>query len=122
MAGKVPNPKIRSVEALNRERDELLREIEHLRIALSSEVDATEEEADPELVEREKTLALLQTLERKLEEVEDALRAAEQGTYGICEVCGQPIDPARLAIMPEATMCVSCKMERERRSRRLGAI
>ncbi|HET6223066.1 MAG TPA: TraR/DksA C4-type zinc finger protein, partial [Dongiaceae bacterium] len=38
-----------------------------------------------------------------------ALEQADAGTYGICERCGQPIDPERLKIMPEATMCVSCK-------------
>lgn len=110
--------KTREIQTLTQQRDEILREINHLRAALSAEVDPTEDEADPEIVEREKTLALLQTLERKVEEIEDALRAAEQGTYGICEVCGQPIDPARLAIIPEATMCVTCKTANERRSSR----
>ncbi|RME42135.1 MAG: hypothetical protein D6791_18485, partial [Chloroflexi bacterium] len=94
------------IDALVEQRKDILKEIEHLRLALSSEVDPTEEEADPEIVEREKTLVVLRALERKLEEIDFALRAAEKGTYGICEVCGQPIDPARLKIMPEATMCV----------------
>ncbi len=106
------------IDALVEQRKDILKEIEHLRLALSSEVDPTEEEADPEIVEREKTLVVLRALERKLEEIDFALRAAEKGTYGICEVCGQPIDPARLKIMPEATMCVQCKAATERRARR----
>lgn len=108
-----------SIEALIEQRNEILKEIEHLQLVISTEVDPTEEEADPEIIEREKTLALLNTLERKVEEIDVALRAAREGKYGICEVCGQPIDPARLEIMPEATMCVSCKAEAERRNRRL---
>ncbi len=106
------------IDALVEQRKDILKEIEHLRLALSSEVDPTEEEADPEIVEREKTLVVLRALERKLEEIDFAIRAAEKGTYGICEVCGQPIDPARLKIMPEATMCVQCKAATERRARR----
>lgn len=109
---------VQEIETLVEQRKDILKDIEHLRRALSAEVDPTEEEADPEIVEREKTLAVLGALERKLDEIELALRAAEEGTYGICEVCGQPIDPARLKIMPEATMCVPCKTATERRARR----
>lgn len=108
----------KEIEALIEQREDTLKEIEHLRLAISAEVDPTEEEADPEIVEREKTLALLHTLERKLDEIDVALRAAKEGTYGICRVCGEPIDPARLEIMPEARMCVSCKAATERRTRR----
>ncbi|MFQ5341241.1 MAG: TraR/DksA family transcriptional regulator [Anaerolineae bacterium] len=106
------------VETLIGQRNDVLEEIEHLRLALSAEVDPAEDEADPEIVEREKTLAVLRAFERKLDEIDLALRAAEAGSYGICEVCGQPIDPARLKIVPEATMCVRCKTATEQRIRR----
>ncbi|MFQ5593810.1 MAG: TraR/DksA family transcriptional regulator [Anaerolineae bacterium] len=109
---------VQKVETLIGQRNDILEEIEHLRLALSAEVDPTEDEADPEIVEREKTLAVLRAFERKLDEIDLALRAAEAGAYGICEVCGQPIDPARLKIVPEATMCVRCKSATERRIRR----
>lgn len=108
----------KEIQALVQERDNLQEKIERLKVFISTEVDPTEEEGDPEIIEREKTLAVLHSLERKLEEINAALRAAEQGTYGICEVCGQPIDPARLEIVPEATMCVTCKSAAERRPRR----
>lgn len=109
---------VQEVEVLNKERENVRQEIERLRLALSSEVDPTEEEGDPEIVEREKTLAVIYALERKLDDIEFALRAAKEGTYGICEVCGKPIDPARLRIIPGATRCVPCKAATERRSRR----
>jgi RNA polymerase-binding transcription factor DksA len=41
-------------------------------------------------------------------EVDDALRRVESGTYGICERCGQPIAPERLAVRPFARYCVTC--------------
>ena len=103
------------------ERDVLLKEqaaieddILHLREWLKGEVDVDADEGDPDLAEREKNLSLLMALERKLESVNAALRAIDKGKYGICERCGQPIDPERLQIMPEATMCVTCKAQAER--------
>ena len=55
-----------------------------------------------ETFEREKDLAILESLETELAEVEAALRRLDDGTYGIDEVTGEPIDPERLAARPEA--------------------
>ncbi len=41
-------------------------------------------------------------------QVKKALENMEKGVYGVCEVCGNPIDKARLEIYPEATMCMNC--------------
>jgi RNA polymerase-binding transcription factor DksA len=41
-------------------------------------------------------------------QVKRALAAIKLGRYGICEVCGKPIDRARLTAYPEATTCISC--------------
>ena len=103
------------------ERDLLVREqtaikddILHLREWLKGEVDVNADEGDPDLAEREKNLSLLMALERKLESVNAALRAIDKGKYGICERCGQPIDPARLEVRPDATLCLTCQREVER--------
>jgi RNA polymerase-binding transcription factor DksA len=40
--------------------------------------------------------------------VDDALRRLEEGTYGVCVSCQNPIPYGRLLAMPEATYCVSC--------------
>ncbi len=96
------------------EHAETLAELDHLREYLRGEVDADEEEADPDLYEREKTLALIRTLEHKLESIEQAFRLAEKGVYGICERCGEKIDPARLEALPHTTLCVNCKSQMER--------
>ena len=45
----------------------------------------------------------------QLADVEHALTKFEQGTYGTCDSCGQPIDPARLDALPQASLCLSCK-------------
>ena len=103
------------------ERDVLLQEqaaieddILHLREWLKGEVDVDADEGDPDLAEREKNLSLLMALERKQESVKAALRAIEKGKYGICERCGLPIDPARLEVRPDATLCLTCQREVER--------
>lgn len=43
-----------------------------------------------------------------LEDVVGALRRLDAGTYGICSACDGPIEPARLAALPEAAECVDC--------------
>lgn len=105
-------------EKLMAERVAILDDIEHLRESLQGEVDPDADEGDPDLAEREKNLALLTVIERKLESVNMALRAMEKGSYGTCERCGQPIDPARLEVRPDATMCLECQREVERIAKR----
>jgi len=105
------------VQKLEEERAQVLLEIERQREALRTEVDPDTDEGDPDLVEREKVMALVQSLERRLESIDYALRQAQQGNYGICERCGEPIDPARLEAVPEATLCVRCKAIVERQTR-----
>ena len=41
-------------------------------------------------------------------QVKKALAAIKIGKYGICEICGNPIDKARLRAYPEATTCIDC--------------
>jgi len=67
-----------------------------------------EEEAS-ESFELEKRLALEKQIREHLSEVEQALRKFEEGTYGSCDNCGQPIDPARLEALPQASLCLDCK-------------
>jgi RNA polymerase-binding transcription factor DksA len=52
--------------------------------------------------EREKDLGILDDLESELAEVEAAIERIDNGTYGIDEVTGAPIDPARLDALPTA--------------------
>lgn len=69
-------------------------------------------QGDPGIYEWEMCLALKQRAEEKAASLEAALRKADGGDYGVCEVCGQPIDPARLAILPHTKRCISCASKR----------
>ena len=57
--------------------------------------------------EREKDLAILEGLEGELAEIEAALHRLNDGTYGVDEETGEPIDPARLEAIPTARTNVS---------------
>jgi DnaK suppressor protein len=55
---------------------------------------------------RELGLSVRDTAEAGLREIEFAFRRLDHGTYGICPVCAEPIDDARLEAKPEAEFCV----------------
>lgn len=59
-----------------------------------------------ELYEREKDATLENHATTKLEKINEALHAIEEGTYGLCETCSEPIPYERLEIIPEASTCV----------------
>ena len=67
------------------------------------------EEEATETMELEKRLTLEKRVRVQLVEVEKALTKFENDTYGICENCGKPIDPARLEALPQAALCMDCK-------------
>jgi RNA polymerase-binding transcription factor DksA len=58
--------------------------------------------------EREMEVGLLEMLEFEMKKVDDALSRYQNGSYGICEQCGQQIEPARLQRMVNTTLCVTC--------------
>src|SRR5699024_7656444 len=60
-----------------------------------------------ELFERGKDLALNEHAEKELEEINEALHAINDGTYGICVACGADIDYDRLLAVPTADHCVN---------------
>ncbi|HEY2442077.1 MAG TPA: TraR/DksA C4-type zinc finger protein [Streptosporangiaceae bacterium] len=79
--------------------------------------DAGDDQADAgaKTFQREQELALTQNARELLAQNERALARMIEGTYGVCESCGQAIGKARLQAFPRATMCVSCKQREERR-------
>ena len=53
----------------------------------------------------------------KLRDIEEALERVEDGSFGICDKCGEKIPIGRLKAMPFTTVCVKCKSEEEKRQR-----
>lgn len=58
--------------------------------------------------QQQMSAALVRRYEQELVPVEKALRAIEEGTYGRCQRCDEPIAIARLQAMPHATICIGC--------------
>ncbi|MDQ3248912.1 MAG: TraR/DksA C4-type zinc finger protein [Chloroflexota bacterium] len=100
------------------EQTRVTEELNHLRELLRTEVDVELDEGDSEVFEREKNAALIAVMETRLQDIQTALRSIEKGSYGICARCGKPIEPARLEVKPDATLCINCQQETERLNRR----
>ena len=105
-----PTKQIKQLEADKRRIEDIIDRLEH---QLQAEIDPNVDEADPNLTSQVITLALLDNAREKVEAIERALNQARAGGYGICEDCGQPIDPERMEIFPQATRCVVCKSAQE---------
>lgn len=68
-----------------------------------------EDENAQEIAEYTANKPLEETLEKMLRDVEKALARLDEGDYGICKYCGEPIDEKRLLARPTSSACVSCK-------------
>ncbi len=62
----------------------------------------------------ERIEAMQQQLGFALAQTRKALTKIKIGKYGICEECGKMIDTDRLAVMPAATLCISCEKKKEK--------
>jgi RNA polymerase-binding transcription factor DksA len=75
-------------------------------MAAGEDVDpADEDEVAEGISEYEDNSAILKQLEIRLNEVTNALEKIENGTYGICKVCGEKIEEDRLEANPAAPTC-----------------
>jgi RNA polymerase-binding protein DksA len=109
---------------LESERKRLLGELEQLKSTVRPADERREgspfgkrEEEATESFELEKRLTLEKRIREQLAEVEHALRKFEEGTYGLCDNCGQPIDPARLEALPQASLCLNCKAQQAKNAK-----
>jgi DnaK suppressor protein len=66
-------------------------------------------------LERDAEMSLVHNAREMLFQVEHALARTADGTYGVCESCGNPVGKDRLLAFPRATLCVTCKQREERR-------
>jgi DnaK suppressor protein len=69
-------------------------------------------EGTTEAVERISSTAAARSIAAALAEVDRALEKVDEGTYGLCDDCGQAISSERLEAMPSATLCVTCSARR----------
>ncbi|WP_244242346.1 TraR/DksA family transcriptional regulator [Nocardioides seonyuensis] len=65
--------------------------------------------------ERDHELTVVANEREMLAQTHHALERIEDGTFGVCESCGEPIGKMRLMAYPRATLCMTCKQREERR-------
>ncbi len=104
---------------LEKERMRLIDELEQLQSRVGPADERREgspfgkrEEEATESYEFEKRTAMEKRTRDLLAELEHTLDKLEKGTYGLCDMCGVSIDPARLEALPQANLCLSCKSKR----------
>lgn len=107
-------------DLLHSRRQELLGEAGR---TVSGMVDGKEnfpEPADRAALESERNATLrIRDRERKLiSKIEAALQRIEDGIYGVCESCSEPIGVERLRARPVTTLCIQCKADQEAEERR----
>jgi DnaK suppressor protein len=61
----------------------------------------------------EQQISILEVRNRMRNQIDEALRRLEDGTYGTCEDCSRQINPERLKAMPFARRCVECQQKAE---------
>jgi DnaK suppressor protein len=83
---------------------------------LTGEMGFDEEYADAGTAtfERERDLSLVNNLRDLMERIDKALVKIDEGTYGLCDRCGKPIEKLRLKALPYANLCIKDKQAEER--------
>ena len=110
---------------LEQEREELRKQVEDIEESsfgnaqseLSGELSSFDEEyadAGTFTFERERDLSLTNNIRDLIEKVDHALVRIDEGSYGLCERCGRPIEKARLKALPYANLCIRDKQAEER--------
>ena len=81
-------------------------------VVAASRSSNADDEHDPEgatiAFERQQVAALLTAARQRLADVDAALTRRAEGGYGVCQDCGRPIAPERLAARPAARTCIDC--------------
>ncbi|MBW1973964.1 MAG: RNA polymerase-binding protein DksA [Deltaproteobacteria bacterium] len=94
---------------------ELLKEAEKTVQEMTGETITFPDPADRATMEMDRSFLLrIRDRERKLiAKIREALERIENGTFGICEECGDEIDIERLKARPVTTLCIECKRKQE---------
>lgn len=105
----------RQREILEKELQALQEQLEALKASLEVKPDYGMGKGDPAVTQWELDQAVLGRLENHRAELTQALSRLAEGTYGICERCGKPIHPSRLAVLPDTKICIACAQAKQPR-------
>jgi DnaK suppressor protein len=102
--------------------DELIEEALKTMDGMTSLKDTFPDPTDRASLETDRNFLLrIRDRERKLiDKIKEAIERIDQGTFGICEMCGKEISQERLMARPVTTLCIECKKKQEAREKARG--
>ncbi len=103
------------LEEIQREGDKTIEEMSSSEHHFPDPGDRASQESDQFF-----TLRLRDRERKLLKKIKEALQRIEDGTYGICEMCGEEIGIERLKARPVTTLCIKCKTKQEEQERLRG--
>ncbi|MDD3580390.1 MAG: RNA polymerase-binding protein DksA [Desulfobacca sp.] len=109
-------------DLLHRRLQELLEEAGRTVSGMTNPIDMFPDPTDRATLETDRNFTLrIRDRERKLiSKIKEALDRIDDGSYGICEACGEPISEKRLLARPVTTLCIKCKAKQEEQERLRG--
>jgi DnaK suppressor protein len=107
---------------LNEKLNALLEEANKTVVGMTDHGETFPDPTDRATLESERNFTLrIRDRERKLiSKIKEALDRLDQGTFGICEECGEDISEERLKARPVTTLCINCKKRQENEERLKG--
>jgi len=110
-------------ELLNSRLEALLQEAEKTVSGMTDEKETFPDPADRASMESDRNFLLrIRDRERKLIlKIKDAIERINNGTFGICQVCGEEISENRLKVRPVTTLCIDCKTAQEAEEKAKGS-
>ena len=109
-------------EQLEKMKSDVISDVEQTLADMTSQNGNIPDPNDRATMESDRSFELrLRTRERKLlDKIDEAIVRIDEGTYGICEECGNEIRIKRLEARPVAKFCIDCKIKQEQREKAQG--
>ena len=101
-------------EQLNKEKADILLSVRGSS-GLPLHMNPDRDDMAQDYITLEKDVAIKAIEQNQLEQINQALQRLDDGTYGLCCECGEPIPPERIEILPYAALCVRCQSQQEHR-------
>ena len=106
-------------ELLLQQRSEILNKADAFKT--ESKIESTGQGDEGDLAVSELSLSITLRLQERqtqlLQKIDRALGKIEEGSFGLCEQCEEPLNINRLKARPVATLCIACKEEQENKER-----
>lgn len=112
-------------ELLDEEKRKILRHLDDLTSSSEAQQEESSSGDSVDIASLEINQASLQKIGKResylLKKIDLALSKIDDGTFGECEMCGEPISTARLMARPVAQLCIDCKTDQENMERRFSS-